>query len=79
MRYLPKVPVPALVNSMKDVSARRLRSEFTGIVNRHITHGHLWSPSYPVASCGPAPLSIIRPFINEQGRPVNATSRLIPP
>jgi hypothetical protein len=31
--YSPKVPVPALVNSLKGVPARRLRSEFTGRVN----------------------------------------------
>jgi hypothetical protein len=31
--YPPKVPVPALVNSLKGVPTRRLRSEFTGRVN----------------------------------------------
>lgn len=41
VRYPPKVAVAVLVNSLKGVSARRLRSEFTGCVNRHITHGHL--------------------------------------
>jgi putative transposase len=35
----------ALVNSFKGVPARRLRAEFTGRVNRHIMHGHYWSPS----------------------------------
>jgi len=28
------------VNSLKSVSARRLRTELTGQVNRHIMHGH---------------------------------------
>ena len=41
--YPPKVAVSALVNSLKGVPARRLRSEFTGRVNRHIRHGHFWS------------------------------------
>jgi putative transposase len=31
--YPPKVAISALVNSLKGVSARRLRSEFTGRVN----------------------------------------------
>jgi putative transposase len=53
--YPPKVAVPALVNSLKGVPARRLRPEFTGQVNRHILHGHFRSPSYPAASCGGAP------------------------
>src|SRR6266480_7501593 len=46
VEYPPKVAVSALVNSLKGVSARHLRSEFTGRVNRYILHGHFWSPSY---------------------------------
>jgi len=38
--YPPKVAISALVNSLKGVSARRLRAEFTGRVNQHATHGH---------------------------------------
>jgi REP element-mobilizing transposase RayT len=34
VEYPPKVAVSALVNSLKGVSARRLRSQFTGRVNR---------------------------------------------
>ena len=79
VQYPAKVAVPALVNSLKGVSARRLRSEFTGRVNRHIMHGHFWSPSYFAASCGGAPLSIIRQYIEQQRRPVNSTSGLTPP
>jgi putative transposase len=69
VEYPPKVAVSALVNSLKGVSARRLRSEFTGHVNRASMHGHLWSPSYFAASCGGAPLSIIRDYIEQQQRP----------
>jgi REP element-mobilizing transposase RayT len=43
--YPPKVAVPALVNGLKPVPARPLRSQFTGRVSQHITHGHFWSPS----------------------------------
>jgi putative transposase len=68
--YPPKVAVSALVNSLKGVSARHLRSEFTGRVNRHTLHGHLWSPSYLAASCGGTPLSIISQYIERQRYPV---------
>jgi putative transposase len=51
------------------VSARRLRSEYTGRVNRAQMNGHFWSPSYFAASCGGAPLSIIRQYIEQQQRP----------
>jgi putative transposase len=67
--YPPKVAISALVNSLKGVSARRLRSEFTGRVNRATMHGHFWSPSYLAASCGGAPLSIIKQYIEHQNRP----------
>ena len=69
VEYPPKVAVSVLVNSLKGVSARRLRSEFTGRVNRHSMHGHFWSPSYFAASCGGAPLSIIRQYIEQQQHP----------
>ena len=59
--YPPKVAVSALVNSLKGVSARRFRSEFTGRVNRASMRGHFWSPSW-----GGAPLCIIRRHIEQQ-------------
>jgi putative transposase len=79
VEYPPKIPVSGLVNSLKGVSARRLRSEFTGRVNRQIMHGHFWSPSYFAASCGGAPLNIIRQYIEQQRHPAQATSGLTPP
>jgi putative transposase len=66
--YPPKVAISALVNSLKGVSARRLRSQYTGRVNRARINGHFWSPSYLAASCGGAPPPIIRQYI-EQRRP----------
>ena len=78
VEYPPKVPVAGLVNSLKGVSARRLRSEFTGRVNRHRMHGHFRSPSYFAASCGGAPLSIIRQYIEQQRHQAKATSGLTP-
>jgi putative transposase len=85
----PKVAISALVNSLKGGPARQPRSGFTGQVNRHIMHGHLWSPSCFATSRGGAPPGIIRHYIKQQRRPVNdikqqrrpvnATSGLTPP
>ncbi|MFF4142558.1 IS200/IS605 family transposase [Streptomyces sp. NPDC001698] len=69
VHYPPKVAISKLVNSLKGVSARILRRDFTGRVNQAIMHGHFWSPSYFAASCGGAPLSIIRQYIEQQKRP----------
>jgi hypothetical protein len=55
-----------------------MRPEFTSRVNRHLMHGHSWSPSYFAASCGGAPLSIIRQYIEQQKVPVSPTSGLNP-
>lgn len=75
IEYPPKVAISKLVNSLKGVSARRLRYEFTGRVNRHSMNGHLWSPSYFAASCGGAPISIVRQYIEQQQRPPRGPGR----
>lgn len=65
IEYPPTVQLSKLVNSLKGVSSRRLRQRF-----RIRTHrDHLWSPSYFAASCGGAPLSIIRQYVEQQRRP----------
>ncbi len=69
VHYPPRLPVSTLVNRLKGVSAHYLRKEFAGRVNRHLMHGHLWSPSYFAASCGGAPLEIIEQYIEQQKRP----------
>ncbi len=69
VEYPPRVPVSSLVNSLKGVSSRRLRQDFPGRVNRAAMHGRFWSPSYFAASCGGAPLTIIRQYIEQQQRP----------
>ncbi|MER5973420.1 IS200/IS605 family transposase [Streptomyces sp. NPDC002055] len=70
INYPPKVAVSKLVNSLKGVSTRRIRQKFTGRVNRATMHGHMWSPSHFAASCGGAPLEIIRQYIEQQQRPL---------
>jgi putative transposase len=69
VEYPPKVAVSALVNSLKGVSARRLRGQFTGPVNRASIRGRFWSPSYLAASCGGAPLSTVHQDIEQQQPP----------
>lgn len=69
VHFPPKVAISKLVNGLKGVSARRIRQEFTGRINCAIMHGHLWSPSYFSASCGGAPLAIVRQYIEQQKRP----------
>lgn len=65
VEYPPKVALSTLVNSLKGVSSRRLRQQHPDIAPRYY-QGVLWSPSYFAASCGGAPLSIIRQYIEDQ-------------
>jgi len=65
VEYPPKMALSKLVNSLKGVSSRRLRQQQTGIAKRYYK-GVLWSSSYFAASCGGAPLSIIRQYIEDQ-------------
>jgi len=65
VEYPPTVQLSKLVNSLKGVSSRRLRQKYFVRTHRE----HLWSPSYFAASCGGAPLSIIKAYIDGQRRP----------
>ena len=67
--YPPKVALAKLVNSLKGVSSRMLRKTEPS-VKRHFWKGVLWSPSYFAASCGGAPLDLIRQYIEDQKRPI---------
>ena len=69
VHYPPKVALSTLVNSLKGVSARLLRKEYPAHIRKYLWGGHFWSPSYFAASCGGAPLSIIKEYIENQKRP----------
>ena len=69
VEYHPKVSISSLVRSMKGVSSRMLRKERPDIA-RHYWKDQLWSPSYFAASCGGAPLEIIKQYVEQQNRPL---------
>ena len=65
VEYPPTVLLPTLVNSLKGVSSRLLRQQRPDIARRYWKNV-LWSPSYFAASCGGAPLDIIRRYVEQQ-------------
>lgn len=75
IKYPPTVSVSKLVNSLKGVSARRLRNQHPTWVNQHTINGHLWSPSYLAAACDGPPLSIITHYIEQQQQPPRRPGR----
>jgi putative transposase len=68
VNYPPKVAVSKLVNSLKGVSARLLRKQHASL-RKYYWKGVLWSPSYFSGSCGGAPISIIKQYIEQQDSP----------
>ena len=70
IHYLPKHSVSSLVNSLKGVSSRLLRTERPDIEKRYWKKNVLWSPSYFAASCGGAPLGILKQYVEQQKTPL---------
>ncbi len=68
IEYPPKVSISVLVNSLKGVSSRMLHKDRPDMADRY-WRGVLWSPSYFAASCGGAPIAIIKQYIEQQQTP----------
>jgi len=69
INYPPKVAISRLVNSLKGVSSRMIRKKNYPTVAKSLWGGSLWSPSYFAGSCGGAPISVIRKYIEQQNTP----------
>lgn len=61
----PQFGIHKVVKRLKGVSSRYLRKEFPELKSRLPT---LWTNSYFVATCGGAPLEIIKEYIENQKR-----------
>lgn len=69
VNYPPKVSISKLVNNLKGVSSRMIRRKNYPSIREKLWGGALWSPSYFAGSCGGAPISIIRQYIEQQNTP----------
>ena len=69
VNYPPKIAVARLVNSLKGVSSRMIRKKNYPSITKYLWEGALWSPSYFSGSCGGAPISMIRQYIEQQNTP----------
>lgn len=65
IEYPPKVSISKLVNSLKGVSSRLIKKEHPELA-KYFYNESFWSPSYFAASCGGAPLTIIKEYIKNQ-------------
>jgi putative transposase len=71
--YPPKVALSKLINSLTGVSSRYPRAEYTGRINQIGMGSVFWSRSYFAGSCGGAPLTVIRQYIEGRSGPSDLT------
>lgn len=66
----PKVAPSVFVNNLKTVTSRYIRKEFGEELKRYYWNKPVfWSRSYCIISCGGAPLSVIKQYIEQQEAP----------
>lgn len=61
----PKLKLSELVNNLKTTSSRRIRNKYPHL-KEAFNKPVFWSPSYCILSCGGAPISIIKQYIENQ-------------
>lgn len=69
VNYPPKIAISKLVNSLKGVSSFLIRKKNYPSIKEKLWGDALWSPSYFAASCGGAPIAVIRQYIEQQRTP----------
>lgn len=69
VEYPPKICVSKLVNCLKGVSSRLIRKKGHLSIQNALWGGSLWSPSYFAGTCGGAPLTVIKQYIEKQDVP----------
>ena len=65
----PNLDLSRFVNNLKTTTSRLIRKEFAAEVNRFYRKPALWSRSYCAITCGGAPLSVIKQYIEQQATP----------
>ena len=65
----PNIEPAKLINSLKTVSSRLIRKEFSAHLARYYWEPVLWSRAYCLITAGGAPLSILKNYIQNQDKP----------
>ncbi len=62
----PKIQPASFVNNIKTVTSRLIRKAFSKELAKVYRKPVFWSRSYCILTCGGAPLSVIRQYIEQQ-------------
>ena len=66
LSYPPSLSVSSIVNALKTVSSRMIRSRYPNILQGGRT-GLFWSRSYFAASAGGVTLDVLKHYVEQQG------------
>ena len=63
----PKIALSTFINNLKTVSSRYIRKDFSTHLSKFYDKNPIfWSRSYCILTCGGAPLSVIKQYIEQQ-------------
>jgi putative transposase len=65
----PNLDLSRFVNNLKTTSSRLIRRDFHNHLARVYRKPVYWSRSYCIISCGGAPLSVLKQYIEQQAAP----------
>lgn len=67
----PNIDLSRFVNNLKTTSSRLIRRDFADQLN-YVYRGKpvFWSRTYCIVSCGGAPLSVLKQYVEQQDAPV---------
>jgi len=65
----PDIAPSKLVNTLKTISSRTIRKEFTEHINKFYWKPVFWTGAYCVISAGGAPLEVLKQYIQNQEEP----------
>lgn len=69
MSLPPNLDLSRFVNNVKTTSSRLVRREFGNQLRRVYRKPAFWSRAYCIISCGGAPLSVIKQYVEQQNAP----------
>jgi len=63
----PQDRIPVVMKTLKGVSARLLNQKYKDKINKVLCGGHIWSPSYYIATTSDNVMDNIKKYIQKQG------------
>jgi putative transposase len=65
----PNLELSRFVNNVKTTSSRLIRRDFARELSRVYSKPAFWSRSYCIITCGGAPLSVLKQYVEPQAAP----------